>query len=211
MTTPIRLIVWGLLLTISVTVLAAQPISEPYCAVELRVQSPSHEALQRMPVVMLSSDGASEDRTTTDENGLARFCNPKMNSLHEIRVGRSKCWVEIHEVHPVWRKPLRLEVIYDQCEQSRIVGFCDVVVHLQDRNGHPLVGIDFGISADVSAAVLRWTPKSDEFGRIFATVLWHQRARGIVRRPGGSIFEVISLDCNDEVKEWTMVLEEKKK
>jgi hypothetical protein len=129
-----------------------------------------------------------------------------MSSLNQIRVGRSKCWVEIHDVHPVWPKPLRLEATYDECEQTRIPGFCDIVVHLQDRLGQPLQGIDFGISADTSAAVFRWTPKSDEFGRIFATVQWRQRARGIVRKPGGAIFEPIKLDCDEAVKEWTMVL-----
>jgi hypothetical protein len=207
MTMSIRSFAFGLLLTCSVVPVLAQPISQPYCALEVHVQSRAHEDLKQVPVVMLSSDGASEERAITDENGLVRFCNPKMNSFHEVRVGRRKCWVEIHQVHLVWPRPLRLEALLDECEQTGLDGFCEIVIHLRDHAGHPLEGLDFGVSANTSASVLRWTPKSDEFGRIFATVLWRKPARGILRKTG-RVFETVSLDCNDMVREWTMIVGE---
>jgi hypothetical protein len=150
-----------------------------YCAFEIRVADPSGTALDKVPVYLVRGHDTQVASTTTDQRGIATFCDAPLGLL-DIGVGLDSCGsVMVREVQAVWPETRRVFVTYVKtyCKHFIFENHCLAVFRVRDETGRPVAGARFkGGGAGTDA--------SDAFGRIFRYTERRGRLAGTITKPG---------------------------
>jgi len=188
----LSLLIAAVLVGIALPRASAQTVVLPYCAYEVLVRSSANKPRDRVEVTAVSDGSKFQASTTTDINGLARFCDPPLDSYVDIQIGVRRCFVTVNRVYPLWRKTRRLLITYQPCASDGGQGLCRFVVRVRDPQDHPVA------DARLSGKFLQGMLVSDELGRIFASLPWRIVVDANLERIG-YVSERVPLECGPEL------------
>lgn len=168
---------------------AAGPTS---CALEVLVKSPSGATVPAVSVIWLNETLGFEFKTTTDRQGMARFCDPSINARFTARVGNGVCALTVHEIPQNWKETRRIEVIYQDCKIKEMFGFCHVLLRVHDQQNQPLLGAELTLQS--AQPLIQGSFLSDRFGRIYLSIGWGITSLGVLQLDGYSK-QTLKLEC----------------
>lgn len=150
-----------------------------YCAFEIRVTDPSGTALDKVPVYLVKNRDTTLASTTTDQRGVATFCDAPLGLL-DIGVGFDSCgsaWVR--EVQAAWPETRSVFFTYTKtyCDHFAFGNHCLAVFRIRDETGHPVAGAQF--KGGGTGTVI-----SDAFGRTFRSTQRRGKLAGTITKPG---------------------------
>jgi hypothetical protein len=168
------------------------------CEIEVTVKTHSGTPLKGAPLVVTRTGASAvESKAVTNSAGVARICDPPMDTPLDVYVGRgASCSVTINHVIPSWAMPRHFEVILDICTYNSLSKLCDYALRVRDEEGKSVSGVDLVVPAN-SEGVVRSQPRSDDLGRIFATVL-NQRIIDVTLRKFGYEDNPTMLYCEEK-------------
>ncbi|MDP8981994.1 MAG: carboxypeptidase-like regulatory domain-containing protein [Acidobacteriota bacterium] len=182
------------ILTAFISLARAQSL---YCALEVKVSTPSGSPVAGAHVAMLRGDKSTFSETTTAANGVARLCDAPMETVN-IVAGFDVCGsVLIRALNPKWPETLRAYVTYLDYPCSHFVPppICQVLLRIQDEAGHPVAGARFNGKPATSSG----SDESDVLGRLFSSLKWRKKLEGVVSKEGSAPAH-ISVVCDSDVE-----------
>ena len=157
---------------------SVQAYAFTYCAFEVKVTKPSGVPFPNIAVGMVDK-GTQVATAVTNSAGVSQFCDAPLHAV-DIVVGVQACGVVlVQHVTPEWPVTRNVFVIYDETHCSELVlkDRCQVLLRIQDEEGHPLAGTQFDSGRSERDA-------SDVFGRIFRTIKSGEKLEGVLTKEG---------------------------
>ena len=157
------------ILSILIVAVSRQVYAGGACAFELVVHTRVGAPISGVAVVAFNAERVMLERKTTDAHGVARFCDPPLDSRLSFVIGQGPCEAAVQNVPTAWRGTRRIDAVYQRCESQELFGFCRVVIRTRDKDGSPIEGVRLVFEPPDS---IESSTLADSFGRLFATLSW---------------------------------------